>query len=416
MFQEIASKIAMVILSVFILTKSMAGYAMDTLDDNAMRQVSGQAAFYTSYIDPNATGNVSGLGFFTLGVNGTVSLNANIEHLQLGCGGINGAGACDIDLSQVRLTGVNPDSSGNYADSDATLGNPFIQLAIKNPTSLSTRQVVGIGLGAQSVSALLSVGQNPTPSQPGTPGGTQGGETGINTISGAFEGVVQNVQIPLNLSDGLATGNAYIKVTPTQPNTSSNLVTQEPTGNVSTGTYYQYVSGTRLTGATLGQITLIAPQLSACLIICLNLNDFTAYGTVNENLIDLHNLNISSTKTAGLLLSLNSQAILWPQIGSTGVSSFPTTTQTLNGNGTVASTGYNSNGNPITIAQLEAQPGWWLSVPQGVVGSATSFTQTAAVPLTILNAVAALTAGVTLSSINIQQIPVTNCYGGLKFC
>jgi len=119
------------VIALFLLSLQQTSHAdLTRLDDQHLADVTGQAPIYTSYIDPSASGNASGLGFYTLGINGTVSLNANIEHLQLGCGGVNGPG-CDIDLSHVRLSGTSPGPSGTYADSDATLGNPFLQLAIK---------------------------------------------------------------------------------------------------------------------------------------------------------------------------------------------------------------------------------------------------------------------------------------------
>ena len=82
--------------------------AMQTLDDQQLSQATGQSAFFTNYIGPTdlgnpnngvTTGSTNNIGFYTLGLNGTLSLNANINHLQLGCGGVNGPG-CDIDLSQ----------------------------------------------------------------------------------------------------------------------------------------------------------------------------------------------------------------------------------------------------------------------------------------------------------------------------
>ncbi len=393
---------------------------LEPLDSEGLRQVSGQAAIYTSYIDPTATGNASGLGFFTLGVNGTVSVNANIQHLQLGCGGVNGPG-CDIDLSDVRLSGTKPGASGTYADSDAVLGNPFIQFAIKNPTSLSSRQVVGIAFGAQNVQALLSVGENPTPNVPGTVGGTPGGETGFGTLSGSFEALVQDLRNPLAvtvLGIPAATGNAYVKVTPTQPALSSTLVTQEASGNVQTGGYYQFVSGSRLTGVNLGPITLVVPQLNV-LLPFINVNGFSATATYTPfNLIDLHNLIVSSNQNSGLLLSLNSQAILWPQVGSQGVSTFPTTAQTLDANGNVSSRGYNSSGNAISLNQLMAQTGWWLSAPQATIGDpANGFITTTQANVDLLTVVGGLVLGnIPVGSVNSRQIPVQNCYGGLKFC
>jgi hypothetical protein len=390
-----------------------------TLSDTELGEQTGQAAFYTNYIDPTATGNYDKLGFFTLGLQGTIALNANIEHLQLGCGGVKGPG-CDIDLKQVRLAGTTPGVDGTYASSDATLTNPFIQLAIKNPNSLSTRQLVGFALGAQSAEGQLSIGMNPTPNTPGTVGGSTGGETGINSLSGAFEVATQNLQIPIVVNDAvtglpIGSGNAYIKATATQPVLPGDLITTAESPATQTGTYYQYFSGSRLTGANFGQFQLAIPNLN--IIGVLNLTNTTAYATLApENLIDLHNFSIAGNKNAGLLLSLNSQAILYPQIGTAGVYSFPTTAQTLNPDGTVATTGYNSNGNGISIAQLQAQPGWFLSAPQANIGGVGSFQKTQTVYLDSLTAVAALAAGVNLPSVNLGQIPITNCYGGLKFC
>ncbi len=406
--------------ALFLLSLQQTSHAdLTRLDDQHLADVTGQAPIYTSYIDPSASGNASGLGFYTLGINGTVSLNANIEHLQLGCGGVNGPG-CDIDLSHVRLSGTSPGPSGTYADSDATLGNPFLQLAIKNPTSLANRQVVGIALGAQSAQALLSIGENPTPNVPGTVGGTPGGETGINALSGSFQALIQDLRNPLAitvLGIPVATGNAYVKVTATQPNLPSTLMTQESSGNVETGGYYQYVSGSRLTGVDLGPITLVVPKLNV-LVPFLNINLSASATYTPINLIDLHNLNVSSNKNSGLLLSLNNQAILWPQVGTLGVSTFPTTTQSLDANGNVATRGYNSNGDTITTNQLMAQRGWWLSAPQANIGDpANGFITTSQANVDILTAVGGLVLGnIPVASVNTRQIPVQNCYGSLKFC
>jgi hypothetical protein len=408
----------------------IAHATIQTLTDNELSQQTGQAAFYTNYIAPDATGNADQLGFFTLGLQGSIALNANIQHLQLGCGGINGPG-CDIDLNQVSL-------SGGAVGTDAVLNNPFIQLAIKNPNSLSTRQLVGFGLGAQSALGTLSVGTNPNPNTPGTVGGSPGGETGINTISGAFEAAAINLQIPVRITATgqandptvLGTAFAYLKQTATQPFTTGDKLTPD-TSNTQTGTYYQFTSGSRLTGAVFGQTTLVIPQLNILgfaptpilglplplPILGQNLTNLTALATISpENLIDLHTLNLAGNPNAGLFLSLNSQSILYPQIGTKGIFTFPDTTQMLNPDGSLATRGYNSNGNPITIADLQAKPGWYLSAPQANIGNTDTFQQTGTVNLSAVGAVQALTTGVTVSSANLGQIPVINCYGGLKFC
>lgn len=480
----------------------LSANAMQPLDDQQLGQETGQAAFYTNYIGPtdlsnpnNGTnGNPNNVGFFSLGLNGTISLNANINRLQLGCGGVNGPG-CDIDLSGVRLTGTQAGPSGTFADSDATMQNPFIQLAIQNPTNLSTRHVIGVAFGAQNANALLSVGQNaptitstyqttcgtaagincsrPSPTtsnllsnsvtyQPGIPGGTQttitasgpndlgcgfngatqcrtqtvvtnqGGETGINSLSGNFQVAVANIKIPTTISGtGVADGSGDLFLKAKNNNTTGNTVgnsaggdnfqpengvcdayghcgiggTDAASGNKS-GTYFQYSSGSRMTGLSLGSLLLDLTNIGGLAGLIGN-----GYAQIKpQNLIDVHNLVASSNASQGLLLSLNSTQITWPQVGSAGIYSFPTTSQFLNSSTTAGT---------ISAQSLAAQQGWWLSVPQAIVGgTASSPLNTAPV---VLNGLAQVTSalgspGVALPSLNLQQIPVPNCYSGMKFC
>lgn len=167
------------------------------LTDNELAEETGQALFNLSYLAPGDTGNPAAnnsggtnTGFYTLGMEGDLALNANIKNLQLGCGGTNGAGKCDIDAQNVsfgcvanaagncislpkdttktppEIDGAIPDgSSGTGALSsvqsqlkDFVLSNPFLQFAIQNPNSASTRQVVGLRLGASKALGPLSFG------------------------------------------------------------------------------------------------------------------------------------------------------------------------------------------------------------------------------------------------------------------
>lgn len=470
--------------------------AMQTLDDQQLSQATGQSAFFTNYIGPTdlgnpnngvTTGSTNNIGFYTLGLNGTLSLNANINHLQLGCGGVNGAG-CDIDLSQVRLSGSKAGPSGTFADSDATLQNPFLQLAIQNPTSLSTRHVVGVAFGAQNADAMLSVGQNsptltatyqtscgtafgincgpatPTTSnqlggvsvtyEPGIPGGSasviaasgpnrdcsinagtrctnttvvtnRGGVTGINSLSGNFQVAVANIKIPTTISGtGIADGSGDLYLEQQNNPGAANFQPSNGVcdanghcgvggnfGNASsnggaTGTYFQYLSGKRQTGVSLGSLKLDLTNIGG-LAGAIG----SGYAQIRpQNLIDVHNLAASSNANQGLLLSLNSTQITWPQVGSAGIYSFPTTSQFLNSSTTAGT---------ISAQSLAAQQGWWLSVPQAIIGG------TAANPLTtapvVLNGLGNVLSslgspGVAVGSVNLQQIPVANCYSGAKFC
>lgn len=165
------SKLTSLCIGVSLLLYSFVpAYAvLQVVDDSELSEQTGQAAFYTAYNAPSGSGTgatPSDYGFFTLGLNGELDLNANINHLQLGCGGVNGAG-CDIDINQLGLSGSpgvgSCPSGASRATCDAVITNPFLQLAIQNPNTLSTRQIVGINFGAQNVIGLLTAGtDNPS--------------------------------------------------------------------------------------------------------------------------------------------------------------------------------------------------------------------------------------------------------------
>ena len=81
-------------------------------------------------IAPNDSANLeklrdssSNVGFYKLGLEAELEINANIRKLQLGCGGVNGAG-CDIDFDNVSLSGVADTREGRVA-SDAEADKSF---------------------------------------------------------------------------------------------------------------------------------------------------------------------------------------------------------------------------------------------------------------------------------------------------
>ncbi|HRH92785.1 MAG TPA: hypothetical protein PLW01_12885 [Agitococcus sp.] len=160
-------------------------WAMTALTDEELATVDGQALMNLSYIAPGDAANfetANSIGFYKLGFEAKVEANLNLKKLQLGCGGVNGAGGCDIDIDNLSLSGLGnaPASKTNSAadraarvQSDAVLENPFFEFAIKNPNSASTREVVGFRVSAERAIGLLTTGtENST-----TP-------NGINAISG----------------------------------------------------------------------------------------------------------------------------------------------------------------------------------------------------------------------------------------
>ena len=164
---------AAAILGGFIL--SPAVWAMSELSDSELAEVDGQALMNLSYLAPSDASNFEGgnnIGFYKLGFEAKIEANLNIRKLQLGCGGVNGAGGCDIDIDNLSLSGLSSTRDGRV-QSDAVLENPFFQFAVKNPNTASTREIVGFRVSAERAIGLLTTGtENST-----TP-------NGINAISG----------------------------------------------------------------------------------------------------------------------------------------------------------------------------------------------------------------------------------------
>lgn len=143
--------------------------ALQAMSDQEMQQVSGQALFYTGYTAPNTASTVTNFGFYRVGIEAEMNLNANIRSLKLGC---DNAGVCDLDIDNLSLSGLETTADGR-ATSDALIKNPFFEVAIRNPNSASTREVVGVRFSAAQVNGLLTAG-------------TENSDTpnGINRVSG----------------------------------------------------------------------------------------------------------------------------------------------------------------------------------------------------------------------------------------
>lgn len=160
------------------------GGQMQSLNDAELADVSGQALMSLSYLAPSDSANPmknitnNNIGFYKFGLEAELELNANIRNLQLGCGGVNGADACDIDIKNLALSGL-PDAydadgvplyNNGRASTSGKLTNPFMEFAIANPNSASTRQMKGIRFSAEKISALLSAGLENNPSASTTDG------------------------------------------------------------------------------------------------------------------------------------------------------------------------------------------------------------------------------------------------------
>lgn len=166
------------ILFVSILSSSTL-YAMTELDDNALSQVEGQALLNLVVTNGNngsdslgQSYNQDNIKFYKLGLDAQIELNTNIKKLQLGCGGDNGTGNCDIDIDHLSLSGIS-DTSNGRVNSSALIKNPFIEFAIKNPLNSANREVQGFRVSAEAIEGLLTFGTE-----------NSGTKNGINAFSG----------------------------------------------------------------------------------------------------------------------------------------------------------------------------------------------------------------------------------------
>lgn len=152
-------------------------HALQPMDDVQLADATGQSLLNLAYTAPAGAGTGASYldyGYYKLGLEGKLELNANIRNLQLGCGGVNGPGACDIDIQNAALSGLptsyaadgTPQWANGRASSSAELTNPFIEFAFTNPDSPTGRQLAGVRLSAESITGLLTAGidnsANPT--------------------------------------------------------------------------------------------------------------------------------------------------------------------------------------------------------------------------------------------------------------
>ncbi|MND24926.1 hypothetical protein D3C80_153510 [compost metagenome] len=415
-----------------------SAYAASTLvpmSDSELSATRGQALMSMSYIAPTDSANLeklrdsnSNVGFYKLGLDADLELNANIKKLQLGCGGANGAGACDIDIDNLSLSGLSETNDGR-ASSSAKLTNPFIEFAIKNPNSASTREVAGVRLSAESIQGLLTFGSENTATKNGinsfsgymvtqATGGTvstaarptgsgltqdnlgtqitgraKGTLLGLNIINTNF----RSTSYDLGLSS--ASGSLFL---PSQVISGKRITTANLTGTAN-------VSGINLTGtiaADTDLIITIAGNLSG------TINNLGVNVAVNEDLGYFHKVNLNGTAAS---LSLQGQNLQW-----TGAKS-------------VSQAGWWLElSNPIDIGDVTPQSQVVITddVVKATLGKVSQYLTNNPVDCGTL-AINCLLGNIDVSTVDLtgQYVPMNltnlvlknqsfapNCYGNLKFC
>lgn len=455
---------------------------MTALSDNELSAESGQGLVNSSFIAPNDASNLmkgktiggasaGNVGFYKLGLEAELELNLNARNVQLGCGGINGAGACDIDIKNLALSGLpdsydangNPVFDNGRPSTSAKLTNPFMEFAIKDPEKASTREVLGFRASAEKISALLTAGlsNNATPN-----------DDGIQSLSGFMRIAATTGEVktkagnfgkrPDEKIQGLlnALGNDRTFTSqPTDPDTLGvdvpsitagfNVPAFQVNGNRNSEAVARGIStkinnidlttGINQLKVTFPAILLIASSAKVQLKQGSAIKNLNMDITFNQSLSMIHNIPLTGN---GGYLSLQSQKILWPgsyvdpaDIGKTDLLGMTKTDV--------------------------SQPGWWMSIAEPVqlgylkstkeVNISGVFPQIAAlmstellkednrvkapvggaigtlfgVPLVtpipiVVDLGAATTANpakLTLGNIQLaNQVVRPNCYGGLTFC
>ena len=420
-------------------------YAMTALNDEELSEVEGQALMNLEYTaGSNGTDSLgqsytqSNLGFYKLGLSAEIELNANIKKLQLGCGGSNNSirAGCDIDIDNLSLSGI-PEAGQERPETSAKLTNPFIEFAIKNPTSAATREVMGFRVSAEKIVGLLTAGTN------------DGTQNGINTLSGYMKiapatGSTKTQETPFTQS---LTGKVNIAGCLNCPRefVTSNSTIKIPSMPVNFTTKEAILNGSRLTSVNVNALADVPT-----IFLTENSGNMKAVvpGTTWVTIIPLSNFTISDMRVNMQISGLKTDIALNQSLGL--IHSLP-----LN--------------NPVSLSlqksklfwpkeQAVADPGWWLAVNDPVQLGTLNASENYAVDINPIlpdvatylsdwfddhplyvdfgSAVSALFTSKLVSNVGpvelgtlpalplpLNNIPlgasqnvISNCYGGLKFC
>lgn len=441
---------------------------MYSLTDDELAATQGQALMNLSYLAAGDAGNYesgNNIGFYKLGIEGTIELNANIKNLQLGCGGVNGAGACDISIQNLALSGLpdsydangNPVFANGRPSKSAELTNPFMEFAIKNPNTASTREIVGLRVSAEKISGLLTAGlaNTATPSTDGiqTLSGFMriAATTGDVTTQSATFGRTADQQI-----QGLLNALGENRVFTSDPTHADTLGITVPSMNPGFNMPAFQVNGQRQTTASVQHVTTKINEIPlangpnnqlrvtfpAILLIATSAKVKLADGskiqnlnmdiTFNQSLSMIHNIPLTGT---GGYLSLQGQNLNWP--GSyRDPGGDPTKNDTAKKGWWMSfaepvQLGYLQSSSAVDISGVFPQVATLMTnellkeenrvyAPAGAaIGTLFGITMTTPNPVVVdLNAATlANPATLTLSNLQLKNQEVRpNCYGTLTFC
>lgn len=420
-----ASDFLRVGLALALLSVPVARADIEALSDDELSGISGQALVMMRKTP--GTGVSAGSTFYRVGLDATLDLNLNIAKLQLGCGGINGPGQCDIDIDNLSLFG------GTGPGSDLRLTRPFIELAFKNDGNGAQRQLAGIRFSAQNMLGVMQAGQNTA--QP----------NGINTFSGYMNlasatgtATIDGRNITYGDTGLALQGNMlgcllFVCLPGVFVSTDYSLNTQTVSAPFATNP--TVISGTRLTSANLtgtapvptigfsGQMAstaFLGPfPLIGYVPISLNnpvdgiITNLTADVVISEKLGFVHRIPINNPFS----LSLQKESVLWPGAEAVAQRGWWMALSGTIDIGNVTPTNTIPLDNQVARAVLEKVNAYLQANPL-TLSDAALLGALFSAPINVGN-VDLTGERVTMPLVDLQlasQGTVANCYGSARFC
>jgi hypothetical protein len=454
----------------------MAG--MEMLSDDMLGEITGQdgSLFLVDHVRPNELERAPSDGsanfdFYRMGMDVKLNLNLNIAKFQLGCGGVNdllvgvnGPG-CDLDIDYLGFMGINAqgnrpaynaansDSNGKWGPESAfELIRPYVELAIKNDSSRTQREVVGLKVGAELINGAIRMGRDylgvgyNNPEVPATGGinqehgtfcnpaatsgaGVVGCHSGLNTISGYLAG--------LELSAGFRAG-MWFTVLGTGPYSAEvagclGRIAYSPCSSSDTP-FFVDAGGTRMNNLFVHAAKLNLDEVPL-------LGNVEGYGGLLLDTRQIHYL--LTPNSSGFYLSLQRESVSWPNYSKQApIRMYDNwiTGSCTSGNNCFFNRSYNlgampddRNGCNPKYGQVapscgsgyaaRANTGWWLSAANAKMldlrPKETIWVNDRSNPMTltqILNALNANNSNFVIDNPRLDFVAARNCHGTAMFC
>lgn len=281
------------------------------------------------------------IGFYKVAVRGNIKLNANIRNLQLGCDDIKEGASCDINIKHLAISGLPniKDLNGtktfarNRGKTMATLYNPYVEIAVKQPSQVIPENVVALRVGADQTTGLMSAGLTNT-SIPSDDGIQR--LSGFLRIASTTGDVTTQAAIFGRQSEEMLHGKlkalGFKRTFSTLPSHPDNLGITIPSVNQDFEVPEALINGHRLDRVTIGGVTTridmldlttdvnqiyavfprilgLASKAKVSLKQGSAVTNINLLAQLNQSLSMVHNIPLSASP---LYVALQDQPMLWP--------------------------------------------------------------------------------------------------------